>query len=66
MVLTQFEYKIIRPHENGAPPDTESELNELGLDEWELVTVVYETFSSEKWIFKRIRRLDRLNKQIIK
>lgn len=48
----QWEYKIINPHKDGNP-NSEFELNELGKERWELVTVVDRGYKIEAWIFKR-------------
>lgn len=48
MILNQFEYKIISTKKRL----TEWDLNNLGLDEWELCAI-----DSEEYIFKRQRKM---------
>ena len=48
----KWEYKFINPHKHGNP-NSEFELNELGQEGWELVTVIDRGYRIESWIFKR-------------
>ena len=48
-----WEYKIIETGDGGNPDD-EYEMNELGRDGWELVTVKIEHTGAERWYFKRL------------
>ena len=50
MILIQWEYKIIYRELDG------NQLNELGLDEWELCGVK-EVSNSHEYFFKRRRRI---------
>ncbi len=48
----QWEYKIIDDQVDGNP-DNEWELNNLGLDRWELVAIKSVASGSTRWYFKR-------------
>ena len=48
----EWEYKIINPHKDGNP-NSEFELNELGKEGWELVTISDRCWPTESWYFKR-------------
>ncbi len=52
IVMKHFTYLIIDDRKQGSP-DSEIELNDLGLLGWELVTVMLLPDGSRRWYFKR-------------
>ena len=56
--MPQYEYKIIRPYEDGNP-DSEDELNDLGAEGWLLTAVIDRGTKFEEWIFTRTTGTER-------